>query len=133
MTFDEIRRAVTARMVAWNGIPSGDIDYPNDGRGLFRSEGKDLWARFNVISGITGTPEIGSRPYVMRTGMVVVQLFVPIQTDITRITVAADGVRELFEFASVGGVEFEEASLIEVGDDGYGWYQINVRIFYTAR
>ncbi|MSE19077.1 electron transfer flavoprotein subunit beta, partial [Pantoea agglomerans] len=75
MTFTEIREAITSRMTAQTAIPADAVTYPNGP--VFNPSGRAIWARLNDISGLSGANEIGAGAVVHRTGMIIIQLFVP--------------------------------------------------------
>ncbi|UNM17272.1 DUF4128 domain-containing protein [Pseudomonas sp. ArH3a] len=130
MTFEQIRNIVTARMTQWTGIPAAKVDYPNNK--LFDSAGKAIWARLADVPGLSSTPEVGLSPCVQRTGIIIIQLFVPSYKGTLAITRAADTLVQHFEFFSESGFDCFAASAATLGDDGNGWYQINVQIPYRA-
>ncbi len=133
MTFEQIRNIVIGRMQQWAGIPAANVDYPNNAQ-PFDPSGKTIWARLADIPGLSSTPEIGIGPCVRRTGIIVIQLFVPTYKGTLAITRAADTLVEQFEFYSdpTGPFECHAASGQVIGDDGNNWYQVNVRIPYRA-
>lgn len=131
MTFEQIRNIVTTRMTQWTGIPTDCIDYPNPPK-PFVKEGKAIWARLSDIPGLSSSPEIGLTPHVRKTGVIVVQLFVPTYKGTLAITKAADALVDHFQFFSQGAFECFAASSIHVGDDGLGFWQVNVSIPYRA-
>ena len=134
MTFEQIRAIVMARIEQWTGIPAEDVDDPNNPDGPFEPEGRAIWARLAGVPGLSSTPEVGIGPCVRRTGIIVIQLFVPTYKGTLAITKAADTLVEHFEFYSdpTGPFDCYAASASTVGDDGHGWYQINVSIPYRA-
>ncbi|CAM3120574.1 hypothetical protein SAMN04490207_6220 [Pseudomonas gessardii] len=133
MTFEQIRAIVIGRMTQWAGIPSDAVDYPNPDK-PFDKESRDIWARLADVPGLSSTPEVGIGPCVRRTGIIVIQLFVPTYKGTLAITRAADTLVEQFEYYSDPSGPFDcfAASAQVVGDDGLGWYQVNVRIPYRA-
>ena len=133
MTFEQIRAIVIGRMQQWVGIPAANVDYPNSAH-PFDPSGKTIWARLADIPGLSSTPEIGIGPCVRRTGIIVIQLFVPTYKGTLAITRAADTLVQQFEFYSdpTGPFECHAASAQVIGDDGNNWYQVNVRIPYRA-
>ncbi|NNA69499.1 phage tail terminator-like protein [Pseudomonas gessardii] len=133
MTFEQIRGIVIGRMTEWAGIPASSVDYPNSPQ-PFDSAGKQIWARLADVPGLSSTPEIGIGPCVRRTGIIVIQLFVPTYKGTLAITRAADTLVQHFEYYSDPSGPFDcfAASAQVVGDDGLGWYQVNVRIPYRA-
>jgi len=133
MTFEQIRGIVIGRMNAWAGIPSSAVDYPNSPQ-PFDPSGKTIWARLADVPGLSSAPEVGIGPCVRRTGVIVIQIFVPTYEGTLAITKAADALVEHFEYYSDSSGPFDcfSASAQVVGDDGLGWYQVNVRIPYRA-
>ena len=133
MTFEQIRAIVMARLEEWAGIPPDAVDYPNPDK-PFDKEGRTIWARLADVPGLSSTPEAGIGPCVRRTGIIVIQLFVPTYKGTLAITKAADTLVEHFEYYSDPSGPFDcfAASAQVVGDDGLGWYQVNVRIPYRA-
>ena len=131
MTFEQIRNIITTRMTQWTGIPASDVDYPNSPK-PFNPAGRAIWARLADIPALSSTPEIGLSPKVRRTGLIVVQLFVPSYKGTLAITRAADALVQHFEFFSEAGFDCYAASATSVGDDGNGWYQVNIQIPYRA-
>ncbi|MNC51403.1 hypothetical protein D3C75_1006950 [compost metagenome] len=69
-----------------------------------------------------------------QTGIVVIQLFVPSYSGTLAITRAVDTLVTQFQYYSApeGPFDFFEASPQVVGDEGSGWYQVNVRVPYRA-
>lgn len=133
MTFEQIRAIVIGRMAQWTGIPADAVDYPNPPK-PFDPAGLGIWARLADIPGLSSTPEVGIGPCVRRTGIIMVQLFVPSNKGTLAIAKAADMLVQHFEFYSdpTGPFECHAASASTVGDDGHGWYQVNVSIPYRA-
>lgn len=131
MTFEQIRNIVITRMTQWTGIPASSVDYPNPPQ-PFNPAGKTIWARLADIPGLSSTPEVGLSPCVRRTGIIIVQLFVPSYKGTLAITRAADTLVQHFEFFSEGGFDCFAASSAVIGDDGNGWYQVNIQVPYRA-
>lgn len=131
MTFEQIRNIVITRMTQWAGIPASSVDYPNPPQ-PFNPDGKTIWARLADIPGLSSTPEVGLSPCVRRTGIIIVQLFVPSYKGTLAITRAADTLVQHFEFFSEGGFDCFAASAATIGDDGNGWYQVNIQVPYRA-
>ncbi|WP_430491635.1 phage tail terminator-like protein [Pseudomonas fulva] len=134
MTFEQIRAIVIGRMQHWAGIPTENVDLEPNGDTPFDPSGKSIWARLADVPGLSSTPEIGIAPCVRRTGIIVIQLFVPSYKGNLAITKAADTLVEHFEFYSdpIGPFDCYAASASTIGDDGHGWYQVNVSIPYRA-
>lgn len=133
MTFEQIRSIVITRMTQWTGILAANVDYPNNSQ-PFDPAGKAIWARLSDIPGLSSAPEVGIGPCVRRTGMIVIQLFVPTYKGTLAITRAADTLVQHFQFYSDPSGPFDcfAVSANVIGDDGNGWYQINLQIPYRA-
>lgn len=129
MTLTEIRNVVIKRMTAQAAIAKKDVTYPNGP--TFDPKGKSIWARLTNIPGVAGANEIGAGPVVHRTGIVMVQLFVPVGSRSLLITETADKIRELFEFQDDGKLSYFAVSAYETGESD-GWYQWNINIPYRA-
>lgn len=129
MTLTEIRNAVISRMTAQTAIASGDVRYPNDR--TYDPTGKSIWARLTNTPGLAGANEIGDGPVVHRTGMVIIQIFVPAGTGSLLLTQTADKLRELFEFKTDGRLDYFAVSAIDAGEAD-GWAQMNIQIPYRA-
>lgn len=129
MTFTEIREAITRRMTAQTAIPADAVTYPNGP--VFDPSGRAIWARLNDISGLSGANEIGAGAVVHRTGVIIIQLFVPAGSRSLLITQTADKIRELFEFKDDGRLSYFSVSTVPAGESD-GWYQLNLQIPYRA-
>ncbi|HHT0431211.1 TPA: phage tail terminator-like protein [Raoultella ornithinolytica] len=129
MTLTEIRNAVISRMTAQTAIASDAVDYPNGP--LFDPSDRNIWARFTNISGQAGATEIGAGPVVQRTGVLIIQLFVPVGAGTLLISQAADKLTELFEFQDDGRLSYFAVSAVPAGETD-GWSQLNLQIPYRA-
>ncbi|EMO9462455.1 phage tail terminator-like protein [Raoultella ornithinolytica] len=129
MTLTEIRNAVISRMTAQTAIASDAVDYPNGP--VFDPTGRNIWARFTDISGQAGATEIGAGPVVQRTGVLIIQLFVPVGAGTLLISQAADKLTELFEFQDDGRLSYFAVSAVPAGETD-GWSQLNLQIPYRA-
>lgn len=129
MTITEIRNAVISRMTAQTAIASDAVDYPNGP--VFDPRGRNIWARFTNISGQAGATEIGAGPVVQRTGVLIIQLFVPVGAGTLLISQAADKLTELFEFQDDGRLSYFAVSAVPAGETD-GWSQLNLQIPYRA-
>lgn len=129
MTLTEIRAAIISRMTAQAAIAAGDVRFPNDK--TYDPSGKSIWARLTNIPGMASANEIGSGPVVHRTGIAVIQIFVPAGSGSLLITQTADKLRELFEFQTDGRLDYFAVSAVDVGETD-GWAQMNIQIPYRA-
>ncbi|WP_312838464.1 phage tail terminator-like protein [Pantoea piersonii] len=129
MTLTEIRNAIISRMTAQTAIASEDVSYPNGP--TFDPSGKSIWARLTNIPGMASANEIGAGPVVQRTGIAVIQIFVPAGSGSLLITQTADKLRELFEFETDGRLDYFAVSASDAGETD-GWAQMNIQIPYRA-
>lgn len=129
MTLTEIRAAIIARMTAQTAIAAADVRYPNDK--TYDPTGKAIWARLTNLPGLAGSNEIGNGPVVHRTGIAVIQIFVPAGSGSLLITKTADQLRELFEFKADGRLDYFAVSAVDAGETD-GWSQYNLQIPYRA-
>lgn len=129
MTLTEIRHAAISRMAAQTAIASEAVDYPNGP--VFDPSGRSIWARLTNISGQAGATEIGAGPVVHRTGVLIIQLFVPVGSGTLLISQAADQLTELFEFQDDGMLSYFAVSAVPAGETD-GWSQLNLQIPYRA-
>lgn len=129
MTLTEIRNAVISRMAAQTAIASDAVDYPNGP--VFDPSGRSIWARLTNISGQAGATEIGAGPVVHRTGVLIIQLFVPVGSGTLLTTQTADKLTELFEFQDDGKLSYFAVSAVPGGETD-GWSQLNLQIPYRA-
>ena len=129
MTLTEIRHAVISRMAAQTAIASDAVDYPNGP--VFDPSSRSIWARLTNIAGQAGATEIGAGPVVHRTGVLIIQLFVPVGSGTLLITQTADKLTELFEFQDDGRLSYFAVSTVPAGETD-GWYQLNLQIPYRA-
>ncbi|MEJ0233187.1 phage tail terminator-like protein [Klebsiella michiganensis] len=129
MTLTEIRNAVISRMTAQTAIASDAVDYPNGP--IFDPSGRDIWARFTNISGQAGGNEIGAGPVVHRTGVLIIQLFVPVGSGTLLISQTADQLTKHFEFQNDGRLSYFAVSVVPAGEAD-GWSQLNLQIPYRA-
>lgn len=129
MTLTEIRNAVISRMAAQTAIASDAVDYPNGP--VFDPSNRDIWARLTNIAGQAGATEIGDGPVVHRTGLLIIQLFVPVGSGTLLISRTADQLTELFEFKDDGKLSYFAVSSVPAGETD-GWLQLNLQIPYRA-
>lgn len=101
-------------------------EYPNED---FAKPTASMWARFDVLTFENAETqlEIGGGPKYFRIdGQLVIQLFVPQNTGEIDILVKADTIADSFRNWSGIYVTCKESSVKKVGNDPYGWYQVNI-------
>lgn len=130
MTYEEIRQAITTRMMAFTGIDSDSIELPNDSVRLDMTS-KPLWCRLSIQNAEAHMAGMADRPYTRKPGLIVIQCFAPEQTGMKALTELADKLEAHFAYWRTGDLECLEASMIPVGVSD-GWVQVNVRIPFRA-
>lgn len=86
------------------------------------------WVRFNILhaSGYQATMGNPSGNRFERIGIITVQIFVPQGNNAVTATEIATTILKLYEGVENSGILYSNAYAKEVGNDGRGWYQINV-------
>lgn len=130
MTYEQIRAALTARMVAFTGIDQARIDYPNQPT-VFTPPAAGLWCRFNVQYATAFMAGMADRPYTRKPGQVSIQSFARLNTGTKAINELADALEAHFAYWMSGDLECLEASQIIAGEFE-GFYQVNVNIRFRA-
>jgi hypothetical protein len=107
---------------AWTPPPT---EFPNE---VF-AKPKDYWCRFNPIAYREDAMDIGSTTKTFRiVGDLVIQMFAPMGQGGITLMKKADIVADAFRFWSGTSVTCKSATVKNIGNDGFGWYQINVII-----
>lgn len=110
----------------WTPVPT---EYPNES--FKKPVPAVIWARFNVDVFRENALDIGADTKYFRTnGEVVIQLFAPLDQGCVDILVKADTLASVFRNWTGTTVTCREASVRNIGNDGNGWYQVNVIIPY---
>ena len=130
MTYEQIRAALTARMVAFTGIDQARIDYPNQPT-VFTPPASGLWCRFNLQYATAFMAGMADKPYTRKPGQVSIQCFARLNTGTKPINELADALEEHFAYWLSGEIECMEASQVVAGEFE-GFYQINVNIRFRA-
>lgn len=139
MTYEQIRRAITARMVAFAGIEQERIFYPNaqypaqnqDSSGVFKPPADGLWCRLNIQHATAYMAGMADQPYTRKPGIIVVQCFARLRTGMRGLNELADALEAHFAYWTEGDLECIEASQVDAGEYE-GFYQINVNIRFRA-
>mgnify|MGYP003149286864 CR=1 FL=1 len=104
----------TTTTIAWGNV---DFDTPND----------TSWVRFNILNGESGYRGINNLK--RNTGIINIQIFVPIKTGTATLRGYADTIAGIFDGTSFNDVVCDVASIATVGTDDK-WHQMNVNIPY---
>jgi hypothetical protein len=86
------------------------------------------WVRFNILhaNGYQATMGSPASNRFERIGLITVQIFVPQGDNSVTATNIATEILKLYEGVEDSGILYSNAYAKEVGNDGRGWYQINV-------
>ena len=86
------------------------------------------WVRFNILHTDGFQASMGSlgNNRFERRGIITVQIFTPQGDNTVTATNLADEILKLYEGVENNGIIYFDAYAKEVGNDGRGWYQINI-------
>lgn len=88
-----------------------------------------VWIRLTVNDGESQQIDIGSKPATIRyAGVIFVQIFTVSNKGDAEALTLADNVKTIFNNWNGVNVVCRAAKIINVGNDGQGWYQVNVAI-----
>lgn len=91
----------------------------------FEPQPREAWVRLTILDS-AGRQVATAPPRFRRSGVVVVQVFVPDGTGDAAAREIADEVARVFQGSTIDGVRFGASSIEHVGPDG-GWFQLNVQ------
>lgn len=139
MTYEEIRRLIISRMVAFTGITQDRIFYPNaqypaqnqDTSGVFKPPATGLWCRISIQHATPFMAGMADKPYTRKSGQIVIQCFARVRTGIKGLNELADALEAHFSYWSSGDLECIETGQIDAGEFD-GFYQINVVTRFRA-
>ncbi len=129
MTYEEIRKLITARMVAFTGLPQSSIDYPNTQ--TFTPPATGLWCRLNIQHASAFMAGMADKPYTRKPGQISIQCFARVGTGLKALNVLSDQLEAHFAYWQSGDLECMEVSQIPAGEFE-GFYQVNVNIRFRA-
>lgn len=94
-----------------------------------------LWARVSILGGEEQRMDIGtgtSNRIFRKPGVLIIQLFSPLNQGNNAILVAADQVCDLFRNWCGATITCGASSIDDIGNDDNGYYQVNVTVpFHT--
>lgn len=126
MTYEDIRKLITARMVAFTGLPQSSIDYPNTT--TFTPPATGLWCRLNIQFATALMAGMADRPYTRKPGQISIQCFARLGTGTKALNVLADQFEAHFAYWQSGDLECMEVSMIPAGDlEGFHQFNVNIR------
>lgn len=132
MTYEEIRTAITSRAAAFTGIEQARIDYQNAVGAVFVPPDTGLWCRMTILNGTAFFAGMADKPHSRKPGLLVFQCFARPRTGMKPLNTLTDLLEAHFGYWSSGDLECMETSQDVVGDDGNGFFQVNVKIRFRA-
>jgi hypothetical protein len=102
-------------------------EYPNET--FNKPSPATIWARFNILEGDEQQIDIGAPSKIFRhSGILTVQVFAPLNNGAVSAIKVADAIADTFRNWCGVTVTCRNASVRSIGNDGFGWYQINITI-----
>lgn len=89
------------------------------------------WVRFSILPGDAFQASLGTPKVWRSTGLVTVQVYVPVGQGDGLAADLADDASGIFRGVRLDGLIFRAPALTNIGEDG-AWYQINVTTPYLA-
>ena len=123
----EIERLIITHMADWDYFNPQKIARSNVN---FKPPKTGIWYRFSVLGGVNLIHSINDKPCVLQQGTVIVQLFAPHGTGTGELKTQADSLAEHLGCYKADKLELLAPSVLDMGDDNHGYYQINVSIPY---
>lgn len=126
MTEYEMKQAVLSRILNADFIADEQVDVPNS-RAFSPPDG--VWMRV-AFSGAAGVfAGFGDKPCTKRTGMVLIQCFVPSERYTRQLEEFAEKLTALLEWHAEQGFELHAADAVDVGEtDNGAYFQKNLNI-----
>lgn len=126
-TFESIQLAIESKMAAWDGVPVAYDGVPNSPALTQAMAAKSSWVRLTIQHGASFTAGIGSEPCVRRSGLVMMQIFTPINSGSRPAATIADSLAQHWEYWQEQGIETQAASVQRVGpQDDYYLYVVSL-------
>lgn len=72
----------------------------------------------------------GNRHLYRRPGWISIQCFVPVKEGTQTARVMADAAIAIFEGQQFSSITCRESEMMEIGDDGKGFWQVNAKVFF---
>lgn len=127
MNSQQIENLILLRLRAWQEFDPKRAVRANL---KFETPTDGIWLRVTIKGGINQLHGMNTKPCVLQVGTVIIQLFDRIGNGTKAIKTRADSLANHLGCYSTGKLELLAPSVIDMGDDGNGFYQINVSIPY---
>lgn len=132
MTLDEIRAVLIAHLADnWRDGEAlkTPVAWPNQ---PFEVPAGEAFVRPTVKPGQTFESERGDDALGLRTGSLILGVFVPSGTGTAEACRLAGDLEALYRRQTLSGVLTGEPSTADVGDDGQGFYQLSITVPFHA-
>lgn len=128
----EMRKLIEA--FTGKGIKKEHFRFQNEkleGGKHFTAPHNEIWAQVSFGGGDKRIVGLADKPCTRTTGMLFIQLFAPRNTGTDSGLIVAEKLAEHVQFYSIGGLELQASSVIEVPNNP-DFYQVNVHTPYTV-
>lgn len=130
-TYRDVHQEIETRFKTLVATPQSlTTEYPNSAP-LSPAAGT-RWARVTVRADDAGIPEIGPSPRNRIVGVMIVQLFAPLNEGMGETLDIVDAIVQNFRGTSANGIRWDSAYANLVGRDPNGFWQTNVTCRFTA-
>lgn len=134
MTNTEALQAILSRVGTFTGMKKTNIQLANNqivkGKPFEPPKG-EIWAKITVKNAGSFISGIGNKPCTRTTGIIFIQLFAPLNSGTSDLSLLADKWSDHLQFYSVNHLEMLEANILDSGENN-GYYQYNVNVAYRV-
>ena len=123
----EIEKQIMTRLLAYPNLDKSRVARANVN---FTPPTTGIWMRPSVLGGINTTSSIGSQPCLRENGTFAIQIFDREGNGTGAIKAFADSLAKHFAYYQTLNLELLEPSIVNVGIDERGFYQMNLLIPY---
>lgn len=129
MTHSQAKEAMRAHIVAFTGLLPTQLQWPNR---PFTTPTTGIWGRVTFQGGNGFLAGMADTPLTRTTGILTIQLFDRKNNGSANVLAMADSLGLHLEYFAAQYLELLAASTIDVGDDGQGFYQVNISVPYRV-
>jgi len=129
MTLEEIRLAITTRLVGWEDAPIAWDNLPSPPAVLTAQADKAPWIRVTVLHGVGIPAQLDDA--VMRSGILAIQIFTGRHVGERPGLLLVDSLTARLEHYRADGLRLRQANPSRIGLDD-GWHQINLNVPFIA-
>lgn len=105
-----------------------DLKTQYDNQIDFEPENQNVWCRLNIRDGNEDRTDLGDNPRVKVIGLIIAQLFTPVNTGDKQIRVTADTIKTNFTNVTASSVIYRTPYITTIGLSDTKWWQVNVTI-----